>query len=99
MQCDYEPGIWPSRVDFCRLVGNRVRRFQQAHFSLLVQCKFLKADARLHPVTSDVSGNCGMRRHTANLPWPSRSADAHHGTLLTSNLPGRLRQKISVAFV
>lgn len=38
----------------------------QGRFSLLMQCNFLKADARLHPVTSDVSGNLGMRRHTAN---------------------------------
>ena len=46
--------------------GNLRNQWTQARFPLLMQCNFLKADARLHPVTSDVSGNLGMRRHTAN---------------------------------
>jgi hypothetical protein len=37
MLCDHKRGIWPSRVDFCQLVGNSVRRFPYGRLSLLIR--------------------------------------------------------------
>jgi hypothetical protein len=66
-------GSTPARVqsDIHQITGSAVVKLPsfarlQPYALAVFDWLSLKADARLHPVTSDVSGNLGKRRHTAN---------------------------------